>query len=140
MSSQLIRQDLLPIGVSYALLMIVLAVGLILQRRQAGQGSRQGRQPAGRRLASRGSGWTLLALNVARDMIGGYLLLMAVVILYYYGVARVGSNFLDSAFTGTALLIGLAVPVFAAASLLSRRRARKRRPRCGRDGVDHGGS
>jgi Family of unknown function (DUF6256) len=128
MSSQLIRQDLIPIGVGYALFMIVLAVGLMLSRRQAGQASRQGRRPAGRRMAGRGSGWALLALNVARDMIGGYVLLMAVVVLYYYGVARVGSNFLDSAFTGTALLLGLALPVFAAASLLSRRRGRERRP------------
>ena len=145
MSSQLIRQDLIPIGVGYALLMIVLAVGLVLQRRQAGQGSQPGRRPAGRRLAGRGSGWILLALNVARDMIGGYVLLMAVVILYYYGVARVGSNFLDSAFTGSALLLGVAVPVFAAAPVLSRRRGRNRRPRSGpvganRGGADRGGS
>ena len=32
--------------------------------------------------------------------------LMAVVIAYYYGVARVGGDFIQSAFTGTALLIG----------------------------------
>lgn len=38
--------------------------------------------------------------------VGGYLLLMAVVIAYYYGVARVGGDFIQSAFTGTALLIG----------------------------------
>jgi hypothetical protein len=145
MSSQLIRQDLIPIGVGYALFMIVLAVGLVLQRRQARQGSQQGRRPAGRRLAGRqlagrGSGWILLALNVARDMIAGYLLLMAVVILYYYGVAKVGSNFLDSAFTGSALLIGLAVPVFAAASVLSQRRGGNRRPRSGPGGGDRGAS
>ncbi len=140
MSSQLIRQDLIPIGVGYALLMIVLAVGLVLQRRQARRGSQQGRRPAGRRLAGRGSGWILLALNVARDMIGGYLLLMAVVIIYYYGVAKVGSNFLDSAFTGSALLIGLAVPVFVAASVLSQRRGRNRRPRSGPGGGDRDAS
>jgi hypothetical protein len=140
MSSQLIRQDLIPIGVGYALFMIVLAVGLVLQRRQARQGSQQGRRPVGRRLAGRGSGWILLALNVARDMIGGYLLLMAVVILYYYGVAKVGSNFLDSAFTGSALLIGLAVPAFVAASVLSQRRGRNRRPRSGPGGGDRGAS
>lgn len=140
MSSQLIRQDLIPIGVGYALFMIVLAVGLVLQRRQARRGSQQGRRPVARRLAGRGSGWTLLALNVARDMIGGYLLLMAVVILYYYGVARVGSNFLDSAFTGSALLLGVAVPVFGAASVLSQRRGRNRRPRSGPGDGDRGGS
>jgi Family of unknown function (DUF6256) len=41
---------------------------------------------------------------------------MAVVVAYYYAVAWVGPGFLDSAVTGTAMLIGLAAPVFAAAS------------------------
>ena len=121
MSSQLIRQDLLPIGVGYALLMTVLAVGLVVSRRQAARGSVSGRRPAGRQ-----RGWTALALNVARDMVGGYLLLLAVVIGYYYGVAKVGSNFLDSAFTGSALLLAVAVPVFAAGSALTARRDRNR--------------
>ena len=50
---------------------------------------------------------------------------MAVVVLYYYGVARVGGTFIASAFTGCALLIALSTPVFALASWLTeRRRAR----------------
>jgi high-affinity Fe2+/Pb2+ permease len=58
-------------------------------------------------------------------MLGGYLLLMIVVILYYYLVARVGGAFIKSAFTGSALLIALVTPVFAAASWLTEhRRAR----------------
>ena len=126
MSSQLIRQDLVPIGVGYALLMTVLAVGLVVQRRQAARGAQPGRRPAGRQ-----HGWTALVLNVARDVIAGYLLLMAVVIGYYYGVARVGSNFLDSAFTGSALLLAVAVPVFAVASALSWRRDRSRGDKSG---------
>ena len=52
-------------------------------------------------------------------MLGGYLLLMVVVILYYYLVARVGGAFIRSAFTGCALLVGVSVPVFAAASWLT---------------------
>ena len=40
---------------------------------------------------------------------------MAVVIAYYYGAARVAGDFLKSAFTGTAMLIGIAVPLFGAA-------------------------
>ncbi len=131
MSSQLIRQDLVPIGVGYALLMIVLAVGLVMQRRQAARGSQLARRPVGRR-----RGWAGLALSVASDVIGGYLLLMTVVILYYYGVARVGSNFLDSAFSGPALLLVVAAPVFVAASLLTRRRGRRHDP----GGTDGGGS
>ena len=59
-------------------------------------------------------------------VIGGYLLLQAVVVAYYYGVARVGPGFLESAVTGTALLLGLAAPVFAAASWLDERRRRGR--------------
>jgi len=35
----------------------------------------------------------------------------------------VGSNFLDSEFTGTALLLAVCLPVFTAASWLTRRRA-----------------
>ena len=56
------------------------------------------------------------------DALGGYLVLAAVVVLYYYGVARVGSNFLDSAFTGTALLLGITLPLFIAFSWLTWRR------------------
>ena len=51
---------------------------------------------------------------------------VAVVVAYYYAVARVGPGFLDSAVTGTALLIGLAEPVFAAASWLAERLRRRR--------------
>jgi hypothetical protein len=54
-----------------------------------------------------------LARQVTGTVVGGYLLLMAVVVAYYYAVARVGPGFLQSAVTGTALLIGLAAPVFA---------------------------
>ncbi len=47
---------------------------------------------------------------------------MAVVVLYYYGVVRVGGAFIWSAFTGCALLIALSTPVFALASWLAERR------------------
>jgi len=72
------------------------------------------------------AGWWRLARQVAGTMIGGYLLLVAVVILYYYLVARVAGAFIKSAFTGCALLIGLVVPVFAAASWLAERRRQHR--------------
>ncbi len=83
--------------------------------RARGTGRRPGR---GRRPAA---GWLRLARHYAGTAIGGYLLLMAVVILYYYGVARVGGAFIESAFTGCALLIALATPVFALASWLAER-------------------
>lgn len=59
--------------------------------------------------------------------VGGYLTLMAVVVLYYYG-------------TGCALLLGLSIPVFLAASWLAERTGRRpgagpiRRPRSRRQG------
>ena len=60
---------------------------------------------------------------------GGYLLLMAVVIAYYYyyyyGVARVAGDFITSAFTGTAMLIAIALPLRGAASWLTERRRRR---------------
>jgi hypothetical protein len=74
------------------------------------------------------AGWLWLARRYAGTTIGGYLLLMAVVILYYYGVVRVGGAFVESAFTGCALLIALATPVFALASWLAERRGARRAP------------
>ena len=67
----------------------------------------------------------MLARHVAGTAVGGYLLLMAVVIAYYYGVARVGGDFIKSAFTGTAMLIGIALPLWRAASWLTERRRQR---------------
>jgi Family of unknown function (DUF6256) len=74
---------------------------------------------------------------VAGTVADGYLLLLAVVVAYYYGVARVGPGFLESEVTGTALVLGLAAPVFTALSWLTerRRRSRARVPRRGRTDV-----
>jgi hypothetical protein len=73
---------------------------------------------------SGGYAWLRLIRELGVTFVGGYLLLMVVVIAYYYGVARVSGNFIESAFTGCAMLIGLSVPVFLAATwLLERRRA-----------------
>jgi hypothetical protein len=47
------------------------------------------------------------------------------VIAYYYGVARVGGDFIKCAFTGTAMLIGIAVPLWGAASWLTERRRQR---------------
>jgi Family of unknown function (DUF6256) len=131
MSSSLLRQDVLPVAVGYLLVMGVLAAGLRLLRRDGGpaEGRREGTPgPApgrpgppeipGPPAASRAGP----VRRYAGTAIGGYLLLMAVVILYYYGVARVGGAFITSAFTGCALLIALSTPVFALASWLAGRR------------------
>jgi Family of unknown function (DUF6256) len=70
------------------------------------------------------TGRAALARQIVGTVIGGYLLLMAVIVAYYLGVARVGPGFLESALTGTALLLVLAAPVFAALSWLAERRGR----------------
>lgn len=132
MSSSLIRHDVLPVGVGYLLVMGALALGLRLSRR-GGDPAPAG--DAGRPEGGQAAGWLRLARRYAGTAIGGYLLLMAVVILYYYGVARVGGAFIESAFTGCALLIALTTPVYALASWLTagrRDRAARRRDQASR--------
>jgi len=120
------RQALIPMAACYLILMPALALGLRrLYRPQATQpdpGPSPGPSPAGSRQRS---GRAALARHVTSTVVGGYLLLIAVVVAYYYGVARVGPGFLQSEVTGTALLIGLAAPVFIAASWLAGRLRRR---------------
>jgi Family of unknown function (DUF6256) len=121
MSAELIRQDLGPMVVGFLLVMGSLAVGLRIIRRSPGSsGPETDHLP---RLVSRAQpGWPRLVIFWTATAVSGYLLLMAIVVLYYYGVARVGGAFLESAFTGCAMLIGLATPVFAALSWLAARK------------------
>jgi hypothetical protein len=114
----------------YLLIMTALGFGLhFLARPGAGDrhgGSRRAGRPDGTRpAAGSGRGWLALARHVTGTAVGGYLLLMAVVVAYYYGVARVAGDFIISAFTGTAILIGLALPLWGAASWLTERRRRR---------------
>jgi hypothetical protein len=121
MSPHLIRQDLLPVGVGYALVMIVLAVGLWAARRRVASG-----RALTRHTGRRDRGWPAFLWHVLADALGGYLLLAAVVVLYYYFVAKVGSNFLDSEFSGSAVLLAVALPIYLAATFLRERRAASR--------------
>jgi hypothetical protein len=127
LAASAVRQALVPMAAGYLILMSALALGLRRLYRpratQAEPGPPPGPGPAGSRLRS---GWTALARHVTGTGVAGYLLLMAVVVAYYYAVARVGPGFLESAVTGNALLIGLAAPVFAAASWLAERLRRRR--------------
>jgi hypothetical protein len=121
MSSHLIRSDLIPIVTGYLIVMVILAAGLLNARRR----TRTGR-PLTRFTGRIDRGWPALLYHALTDALGGYLLLAGVVVLYYYFVARLGGNFLDSEFSGSALLLAIAFPVFFAGSLLSRYRQRRR--------------
>ncbi len=144
------RQALIPMSAGYLILMTALGFGL--RRLYRPRGSRSGAEPPpgqgeqpeqapatppdrapatplGKGPATPPSpgqrtGRAALAWQIASTVIGGYLLLMTVIVAYYFGVARVGSGFLESALTGTALLLGLAAPVFVALSWLAERRGR----------------
>jgi hypothetical protein len=137
MSSTAIRQALVPMAVFYIVIMTVLAVGLRMSRRQADGPPPAAGKPSGaatratpaalwphalRPLAARGPGWVRVAAQYLYTALGGYLLLMVVVISYYYGVAKAG-DLIGSAFTGCALLLGLSAPVFLAVSWLAKRRS-----------------
>lgn len=119
--------------VGYLLLMGYLALGLRIRRRHPAQ-SEQATQPKARRArrvvpAAARRGWPGLIRHVVGTAVGGYLLLAAVVVGYYHAVAGLGSRFLVSAFTGTATLVGIALPVFFIASWLHEWRLRRRRSR-----------
>ena len=118
LASPVMRQAVVPMAAFYLILMAALGLGLLAQyRRGAGQASGPRGGPAAVPGAPRG--WAALARHVLGIAIGGYLLLLAVVAAYYYGIARVGGDFLSSAVTGPALLIGLSLPVFTAVSWIS---------------------
>jgi hypothetical protein len=122
------RQALIPMAAGYLILMSALGFGLRRLYRPRGAPSAadpaRGQGSAAPPGPGQHTGRAGALRQVAGTVIGGYLLLMAVIVAYYFGVARVGPGFLESALTGTALLLGLATPVFAALSWLSERRGR----------------
>jgi Family of unknown function (DUF6256) len=134
-SSHLIRSDLIPIVTGYLIVMVVLAGGLLAARRRTLAG-----RPLIRYAGRLDQGWPAFCYHVLTDALGGYLLLAAVVVLYYYLVARVASNFLDSDFSGSALLLAVALPVYLFASMLRVLREDRRRGRSRRSGsaTQHG--
>ncbi len=134
LAASVIRQAIVPMAAFYLILMTALGLGLLGVLRSGARPARPGdagparpgdaaagtpRPAAPRPRAARGR--AALIRHVLTTAAGGYLLLMVVVVAYYYAIARVGSEFLRSAATGAALLIGLALPVFAAASWVSGR-------------------
>lgn len=122
MSSHLIRSDLIPIVTGYLIVMVILAAGLLNARRR----TRAGRSLA-RYTGRIDHGWPAFLYHALTDGVGGYLLLAGVVVLYYYFVARLGGNFLDSEFSGSAILLAIAFPIYFAASVFRQHRRRRRR-------------
>jgi hypothetical protein len=126
MSSSLISQDVGPMVVGYGLVMGSLALGLRVIRRPEPGPDRRGRvgraRDALRVVARFPPGWPRLVAHCVVTAVGGYLLLMLTVILYYLFVVHVAGDFVDSGFTGCLLLIGLSLPVFLALSWLAVRK------------------
>jgi Family of unknown function (DUF6256) len=108
-SRSLIHQDLVPLTAGYVLVMDTIAAELRQQRR--GRAAFPGRRVEPGTAAPGGRAW----------------LLMAIVVAYYLGVARVSGNFPESAITGCSLLLGLSALLFQAASWLAERRGRRGR-------------
>lgn len=146
LAGSIIRQSLIPMAAFYLILMSALGVGLLRLRRylarpgndRTGPDSRRevpgwpGRPERPEELDPQARrGWPALVMHMARVSVPSYLLLMAVVFAYYFGVARVGGDFLVSAITGTALLIGLSMPVYAAVAWLLAHRPHHGRNRGG---------
>lgn len=105
----------------YLLVMGYLGVGLLILRRHPPRP-----WPPARRLAPAPArrGWSALVRHVTGTALGGYMMLVAVAVSYYHGVAHVGGRFLSSAITGPALLAGITLPAFLLASWIATRRHR----------------
>ncbi|KAB8166528.1 hypothetical protein FH609_003080 [Streptomyces sp. 3MP-14] len=95
-------------ALGYVLLMATLALGLVRARRE--RGARQQAEPGGRR------GRAALVWRVAETVLGGWAVLVVVLLGYYYGLADLGGNFLVGGLTGSAALLAIALPLFALAS------------------------
>lgn len=128
LASSVIREALVPMAAFYLIFMAALGYGLLgVYRRGTRSAGETGGPPGGQAAVPRAlRGWAALIRHVLSTAIGGYLLLIAVSVAYYYGIARVSGEFLYSVVTGPALLIGLSMPVFATASWVHERAHNRR--------------
>jgi Family of unknown function (DUF6256) len=129
MSSLLIREDLIPMVVGYLLVMGALATGMRILRRSGPAVTGGGRRAAKPGAAGETAplSWPRLVRHLLTTEIGGYVVLMVVIVGYYFGVHSVHA-LVQSAISGCGLLLGLSTPVFLALSWLDERRHRRRRP------------
>ncbi|WP_326765279.1 hypothetical protein OG978_12440 [Streptomyces sp. NBC_01591] len=104
----------------YLLVMGLLGTGLFITRRRPPRAWTTARRLAPAPTVGRGR--PAFVRQVAGTALGGYVTLTTVTVGYYQGVAHLGAGFLMSAVTGTALLLGIALPVFLLASWAATRR------------------
>ncbi|TDC67928.1 DUF6256 family protein [Streptomyces hainanensis] len=132
---------LVSIAVIYVLVMIYLRVGVRLVREDP-DGHPRRRHPER-------AGWPEFARQLAGTFVGGWLLLMVVVVGYFGGLARHNFDFVKDATTGTLSLMAVVYPLFLGlAWVRSRIRARwpgtgpgagRRRGSAVDSGTGHGG-
>jgi hypothetical protein len=106
--------------VGYVLLMGFLAVGLMMLRRLA-----PGSDPRrlSRAAARPDRGWLRLIRHLAATAVGGYAVVMAIIVIFYvatdYSKVSVLESTLSSAASGFALLVAIGAPVFLLLSWLT---------------------
>ncbi|TDC74968.1 DUF6256 family protein [Streptomyces hainanensis] len=104
--------------VVYVVTLVFLRVALRLWLREP-HGRPRRRHPERR-------GWPELIRQLALTYVGGWLLLMVVILCYYGGLARHRPDFAVHAATGTLSLMGLTFPFFLAVTWLTTRPAFRR--------------
>ncbi len=127
----------ISVVVGYVLLMGFLAVGLRLLR-----GAAPGSDPRrlSRAAARPDRGWFRLIRHLAATAAGGYLVLMAILVIFYvateFSKAGLLESTLSSGASGTALLVAISAPVWLAASWLTQRRRDRAAGRRGKEKAD----
>ena len=144
--SDLIRHDVIPVLSGYVLLMamLLLAGGRSPRRALLRSGTapyrygairrrilQRGRSPSPTdRPEAAGSAWPRLVRYLVATAAGGYMLFLAIVIVYYLALGGETSKFIrDAVFGGAWLAFGVAVPALLAAAWFEDRvRSRRRGP------------
>jgi len=118
--SDLVRQDVIPVLSGYLLLMAMLLVG---GRRSRPPVSRSPEHRPGR------AGWPRLFTYLVSTAAGGYVLFLAIVLIYYLALGGKSAHFLrDAVFGGAWLGFGIAVPALMGGAWLEHRLGARRPP------------
>ncbi|UGY94473.1 DUF6256 family protein [Streptomyces gobiensis] len=129
-----LAQNISTMLVGYLLVMGILGLGLRILSRYPDERGRLART-AGRGVSR---GWAGLIRQVVGTAVGGYVLLMIVLVGHYFGiahlfgVAHLNGRVVASAVTGCAVLVAVVLPVFFIASWLVEWRRRGRGHGAGR--------